>query len=147
MVERCTLGDDLVTVLSDAHLGRLRRVLLDGGALSGEETPMQVTVQRAGVGDEVLLSGRLDGRSAGEVRDTLHAVLAAGSGRLVVDLSGIELLDATGLGVLVGAHRRAQLTGRDLVLRGAPTRVARLLRLARLDRVITLEPAAQLASA
>jgi anti-sigma B factor antagonist len=108
---------------------------------------MQVTVQRTGVGDEVLLRGRLDARSAGEVRDTLHAVLKAGSGRLVVDLSGVELLDATGLGVLVGAHRRARLTGRDLVLRGAPARVTRLLRRARLDRVITLEPAAQFAPA
>jgi len=108
---------------------------------------MHVTVQRTGVEDEVLLSGRLDGHSAGDVRDTLHAVLSAGSGRLIVDLSGIELLDATGLGVLVGAHRRARLTGREMVLRGAPIRVARLLRLARLDRVITLEPAGSLASA
>jgi anti-sigma B factor antagonist len=102
---------------------------------------MQVTVQRTGTVDEVLLTGRLDGRSAGEVRDTLHAMLAAGSERLVVDLSGGALLDATGLGVLVGAHRRARLAGRDLVLRGARGRVARLLRLVRLDRVITLEPA------
>jgi len=102
---------------------------------------MQVTVQRTGIVDEVLLSGRLDGRSAGEVRDTLHSVLGAGSGRMVVDLSGVELLDATGLGVLVGAHRRARLSGRDLVLRGASARHTRLLRLARLHRVITLEPA------
>ena len=102
---------------------------------------MRMTVQRTGIADEVRLAGRLDCRSAGEVRETLHAVLDAGSGRLVVDLSGLELLDATGLGVLVGAHRRARLAGGDLVLRGAPARIARLLRLARLDRVITLEPA------
>jgi anti-sigma B factor antagonist len=104
---------------------------------------MQVSVQRTGIVDEVLLTGRLDCRSAGEVRDTLHAVLGAGSGRLVVDLTGVELLDATGLGVLVGAHRRARLAGRDLVLRGASARVTRLLRVSRLDRVITLEPAPQ----
>jgi anti-sigma B factor antagonist len=102
---------------------------------------MQVTVQRTGIVDEVLLSGRLDGRSAGEVRDTLHAVLGSGSGCLIVDMSEVELLDATGLGVLVGAHRRARLSGRDLVLRGASVRVTRLLRLTRLHRVITLEPA------
>jgi anti-sigma B factor antagonist len=94
---------------------------------------MQVTVQRTGIVDEVLLTGRLDGRSAGEVRDTLHAALAAGSGRLVVDLTGVELLDATGLG--------ARQSGRELVLRGASTRVGRLLRLTRLDRVIPLESA------
>jgi anti-sigma B factor antagonist len=89
---------------------------------------------------EVTLVGRLDARAAGPVRDALHSALAAGRGRLVVDLSGVELLDATGLGVLVGAHRRARLDGRELVLRGASFRVARLLKVTRLDRVITVEP-------
>jgi anti-anti-sigma factor len=98
---------------------------------------MQVT-STAG---EVSLVGRLDGRAAGSVRDALHEALAAGSGRLVVDLAGVDLLDATGLGVLVGAHRRARLDGRELVLRGAPARVIRLLKITRVDRVITLEPA------
>jgi anti-anti-sigma factor len=102
---------------------------------------MHVTVEQTGTADEILLAGRLDARAAGPVRDTLHAVLAAGSGRLVVDLSEVELVDATGLGVLVGAHRRARLDGGELVLRGTTPRVARLLRLTRLDRVITLEPA------
>lgn len=87
----------------------------------------------------VVLSGRLDARGAGPARDALHAALSAGSGRLVVDLSGVELLDATGLGVLVGAHRRARLEGRELVLSDAPPRVARLLSLTRLDRVIAVE--------
>jgi anti-anti-sigma factor len=100
-----------------------------------------VTVQQTGTADEVRLSGRLDARAAGEVRDTLHAVLGGGSGPMVVDLSGVELLDVTGLGVLAGAHRRARLEGREMVLRGGSVRIVRLLRLARLDRVITLEPA------
>lgn len=90
-------------------------------------------------GDLVVLAGRLDARGAAPARDALHAALAGGSGRLVVDLSGVELLDATGLGVLVGAHRRARLDGRELVLRDAPPRVARLLSVTRLDRVITVE--------
>ena len=37
--ERHTLGDDMVTVLSELHLSRDRWGLLFGGALSGEETP------------------------------------------------------------------------------------------------------------
>jgi anti-sigma B factor antagonist len=91
--------------------------------------------------NEITLIGRLDARAAAPVRDALHAALGAGSGPLVVDITGVELLDATGLGVLVGAHRRARLDGRELVLRGASTRVARLLKVTRLDRVITLAPA------
>jgi len=98
-------------------------------------------------GDLVVLHGRLDARGAGAARDTLHAALAAGSGRLVLDLSGVELLDATGLGVLAGAHRRAGLAGRELVLRGTPPRVARLLLVTRLDRVLAFEGAPQQLSA
>lgn len=87
----------------------------------------------------LVLSGRLDARRAGTARDALHAALDEGAGRLVVDLCDVDLVDMTGLGVLVGAHRRARLDGRELVLRGTPPRVARLLARTRLDRVIALE--------
>lgn len=98
---------------------------------------MQVTMDD-GV---VLLAGRLDARGAAPAREALNQALSTGAGRLVVDLAAVELLDATGLGVLVGAHRRARLADRELVLRGARPRVARLLAITRLDRVIAVEPA------
>lgn len=97
---------------------------------------MRATTTECG---EVVLVGRLDVRGAAAARDALHEALSHGDGQLVVDLSGVELLDATGLGVLVGAHRRARLDGRELVLRDALPRVARLLSLTRLDRIITVE--------
>jgi anti-anti-sigma factor len=87
----------------------------------------------------VELVGRLDVRGAAAAREALHEALTRGSGRLGVDLSGVELLDATGLGVLVAAHRRARLQDRELVLVDAVPRVARLLALTRLDRVIAVE--------
>jgi anti-sigma B factor antagonist len=90
-------------------------------------------------GQLVALNGRLDGAGAAVARDALHLALAAGSGRLVADLSGVELLDITGLGVLLGTHRRARLAGRRLVLLNAAPRVARLLRATRVDRVIEVE--------
>jgi anti-anti-sigma factor len=87
----------------------------------------------------VELVGRLDVRGAAAAREALHGAVSDGSGELVVDLSGVELLDATGLGVLVGTHRRARAAGRRLVLRDAPPRVARLLALTRIDRIIALD--------
>jgi anti-anti-sigma factor len=100
---------------------------------------------RARVTDDggVELVGRLDVRGAAAAREALHEALGRGDGRgdgrVLVDLSGVELLDATGLGVLVGAHRRARLQDRELVLCDARPRVARLLTLTRLDRVIAME--------
>jgi anti-anti-sigma factor len=93
-------------------------------------------------GHEIALEGRLDARSVGEVRDALHAAIDAGDGDLVVDVSGVETVDATGLGVLVGADRRARRAGRRVVLRDAGPRLRLVLRATRLHRVLHLESAA-----
>lgn len=92
-------------------------------------------------GSALVLSGRLDVTSAADVRTAVHGALDDGAGDLVLDLSGVESVDATGLGVLVGAHRRAGRSGRRLVLRGVPPRVGRLLHATRLHRVLLVEPA------
>jgi anti-sigma B factor antagonist len=92
-------------------------------------------------GCELALSGRLDVRTATDVREALHRAIDAGAGDLVVDVSGVDLVDATGLGVLLGAHRRASQAGRRIVLRDASPRLVRILRLTRLHRVFTVEPA------
>jgi anti-sigma B factor antagonist len=90
-------------------------------------------------GFEIALSGRLDVSAVSEVRAAVHRALDLGTGDLVVDLSGVEVLDAAGLGVLMGADRRAKLIGRRIVLRDAAPRVMRILRVTRLHRVLTFE--------
>jgi anti-anti-sigma factor len=93
----------------------------------------------------VELAGSLDVTTAPDVRLLLHAAIdhaAVGDGDVVVDLHAVEMVDATGLGVLVGAHRRAGRAGLRLVLRGVPPRIDRLLQLTRLHRVLPVEAAA-----
>lgn len=90
-------------------------------------------------GAELVLSGRLDVRTVADVRAALHAALDSGQGPLVLDLSAALIMDATGLGVIVSAHRRAERLGRRLVLRGAPPQVLRLLVATRLHRILHLE--------
>ncbi len=63
-------------------------------------------------------------------------LLGDGQGDLVLDCAGLTAVDATGLGVLVGAHRRAQRAGRVLVLLDVQPSVGRSLLLTRLDRVL-----------
>ena len=87
-------------------------------------------------GQELVLSGRLDVHSAADARGPLADAVEAGTGDLVLDVGGLRAVDATGLGVLVGAHRRAARAGRVLVLRDVPPAVGRLLFLTRLDRVL-----------
>ena len=93
-------------------------------------------LREAEPGRVLVLSGRLDVRVAADVRLAVERAVERAEGDLVLDLGRLEGLDATGLGVLVGAHRRAGRSGRTLVLRDAPEPVSRLLRRTRLDRVL-----------
>ncbi|WP_326820456.1 STAS domain-containing protein [Streptosporangium sp. NBC_01639] len=87
----------------------------------------------------VSVGSRLDVGTVAGVRPRLHGAVDSGSGDLIVDLSGLEMIDATGLGVLVGTHRRALGAERRLILRGVPPRIMRVLAVTRLNRVLTVE--------
>lgn len=88
---------------------------------------------------ELVVGGRLDVRSAADARTSLHDALDGGQGDLVLDLGGLDSWDATGLGVIMGAHRRAGRCGRRLVLRSVPPQMQRLLVATRLHRILAIE--------
>lgn len=56
---------------------------------------------------ELVVGGRLDVRSAADARTVLHSAVDDGAGDLVLNLTELDSWDATGLGVIMGAHRRA----------------------------------------
>jgi anti-anti-sigma factor len=87
---------------------------------------------------ELVVGGRLDVRNAADARTALHRAIDAGQGDLVLDLKGLDSWDATGLGVIMGVHRRADRCGRRLVLRDVPPQMRRLLVAARLHHVLVI---------
>ena len=91
-------------------------------------------------GRHIRLCGRMDVHSVPDIREALHRAVDGGTGDLLADLEQAQIADATGLGVLVGAHRRAQRQGRRLVLEDVPVPVLRLLRVTKLHRVLPLAP-------
>ena len=111
------------------------------GAAHQSAHPGAAQVDEVVAGAELVVRGRLDVASVGAVRDALHRAVDIGSGDLLVHLDDLELHDAAGLGVLLGAHRRARLAGRRLVLVGVPGRLERLIRHTRLHRVLVREGA------
>ncbi len=82
------------------------------------------------------LRGRLDDAAAGSVRHRLHRLVDEGDGELVLDVSQLSVVDATGLGLIVGVHHRARLRGRRVVLLDVPHRLESLIRRTRLQRVL-----------
>ncbi|MDI2128176.1 STAS domain-containing protein [Yinghuangia seranimata] len=90
---------------------------------------------------EVFLRGTLDVHNAADVRQRLHAAIAQGTGDFVLDVSGVDTLDATGLGLLVAIHRRAGRAERRFILRGVTPPVHRILVITRLHRILVLQGA------
>jgi len=87
----------------------------------------------------VVIPERLDVGTSAEVRRLLHEGLDHCVGDLRVDVADLEVIDAAGLGVLVGARRRADLVGVRVVLIDVPPRLHRLLAVTRLSRLFHYE--------
>lgn len=84
------------------------------------------------------LRGSLDLATAPTVRAALSDATEKGSHNLLVDLSQLEFLDSTGLGVLIGAHRRAAERGGSLRLVVHDGPISRLLNITGLIAVFAV---------
>lgn len=89
-------------------------------------------------GPTLVLAGAFDVRSTMEVRNALYELLAL-HGDVVVDLSGVDVVDLTALKVLAMATRQAARDGHHLTLRGCRPAVRRMLHVSRMIRVVEVE--------
>jgi anti-sigma B factor antagonist len=95
--------------------------------------------QTASNNNVIHLTGILDVRTVGDVRQTLNQLIDTSVGDVIVDLEEVDAVDATGLGLLVATHRRTQLLGRQLVLWHPMPSVIRILAVTRLHRILRVE--------
>jgi anti-sigma B factor antagonist len=100
--------------------------------------PMHVEVSEDRGWTVVVVSGVVDVASAPQLDQTLQEAQFAGSARVLVDLDRVELLDSFGLGVLVGAHKRARSHDGELAVLVTRERIRTVLTLAGLDATLRL---------
>lgn len=85
--------------------------------------------------------GEIDVATAPELRQNLIDAINGGATRVVVDMAGVTFIDSTGLGVLVGAMKRATSRGGEVVVERVPPAIRRVFEVTGLDRAIeTLPP-------
>ncbi len=92
-------------------------------------------------GERTVLSvaGEIDLYTAPRLHGELVAALARDYPvRLVVDMSGVEFCDSTGMNVLLAAHRRAHEHGGDLELAAPRAPVRKILQVTGLESVFTV---------
>ncbi len=100
-----------------------------------------LTIEPRGGGVAVArLSGRLDFGVASEAKRAFADAVSGGNRRLVVDLSGVDFVDSSGLSSLVSGLRVARQAGGDLRIGAAGEQPSALFSLTSLDQVFRLYP-------
>jgi anti-sigma B factor antagonist len=84
------------------------------------------------------LKGELDLATAPQLRRKLHELIESGRMHIAFDLSKLEFMDSTGLGVFIGCLKRIREREGTLVLGGLLPNVARVFEVTGLDRIFTI---------
>lgn len=93
----------------------------------------------AGDGATVIeVGGEIDVYTAPKLREKIISLVDDGRYRLIVDLSGVEFLDSTGLGVLVGGLKRVRQHDGGIDLVCTQPRILRIFRITGLSRVFEI---------
>jgi anti-sigma B factor antagonist len=84
------------------------------------------------------VKGEIDVYSAPRLRERLVELVNEGHRRIVVDLEGVDFLDSTGLGVLVGGLKRLRTHGGDLSLVCTQPRILKVFEITGLTTVFSI---------
>src|SRR5215467_1079493 len=108
---------------------------------------LKVSSRSQGDHELVIASGEIDLYTAPRLQSELTAVIAsaAPASRVVVDMSGVDFCDSTGMNVLLSCLRQARERGGELEISAPQPAVRKILQVTGLDSVFALveEPAAR----
>ena len=89
----------------------------------------------------ISVSGELDAATAPELRERLYGLLDEGAAWLLLDMRELEYIDSEGLGLLIGAARRAGEAGGGLAVVCARPNVLRVFDVSGTRELLNLRPA------
>ena len=117
------------TGLTRQRAGKFGRVQLTVDQRSASAFPQIVVVAP---------TGEVDLASAGELRQGLERAESEASSGLVIDLRQVGFIDSTGIGELVGCHRRCREAGRALAFVVPEGTISKILKVTGMDSVFDI---------
>jgi anti-sigma B factor antagonist len=98
---------------------------------------VEIAVEHASGYTRLAGTGRLNMVRAPRLREAVAVVIASGHHHLVLDMAGVEFVDSSGLGALVGCLKAARQAGGDLRIANVSPQVRMVLELTGMTRVFT----------
>jgi anti-sigma B factor antagonist len=99
---------------------------------------LKVSTWSQGDHSVVSVTGEIDLYTAPTLQSELMGAINGGQVRLVVDMSGVDFCDSTGINVLLAALRRAREQGGDLQLARPGSAIRKVLQVTGLETVFTV---------
>lgn len=106
---------------------------------------MEIAHREVAAGTVVItLAGKLMlGPEGDQIVILVEAQLAAGTRRFVFDLSGVTVIDSTGIGRFISSFNKIMAAGGDMRMAGASGHVMQSFRVSLLDKVFSFYPTLQ----
>ena len=108
---------------------------------------LTITTREAEGRTVVSVAGEIDVYTAPRLREEITELVAAGTYDLVIDMSEVEFLDSTGLGVLVGGLKKVRAHDGSLQLVCSQDRLLKIFRITGLAKVFVIHDTAEAALA
>lgn len=86
----------------------------------------------------VNVQGEVDVYTAPRLREELHRCLDQGNHQIIVNLAEVAYMDSSGLGVLIGALKRAREEKGDLLVAAPNARISRILDVTGLSKIFNV---------
>lgn len=84
----------------------------------------------------IQLSGELLFTNASEIKEEIKAQIQSSDERLVLDLSELEFIDSSGVGVIISLLRRME--GERVIIASPQPKVARVFEITRLEKIVPI---------
>ncbi|MCW2868203.1 MAG: anti-anti-sigma factor [Marmoricola sp.] len=101
---------------------------------------MDLSLETREVGSRTIVSvgGEIDVYTAPKLRDQITELVSDDRHDLLIDLEGVDFLDSTGLGVLVGGLKKVRAQDGSMELICSQDRLLKIFRITGLAKVFTI---------
>jgi anti-sigma B factor antagonist len=100
--------------------------------------PNPFDIQRSDSETSLSVRGSLDINTAPQLAEEIDKIVASKPKRVAVDLSGLDLIDSSGVAALVKLYKGIRGTGGTVAMIGARDQPLAIFKLLRMDKVFNL---------
>ena len=101
---------------------------------------MKIKIEKRNGALKVKLNGELDHHNAEKIKNEVDELLSETEyADVIFDLSELEFMDSSGLGLIMGRYSLVRELGGQLVIRKPTANILRICKLAGMERMISIE--------